>query len=68
MGGRTRAEELTDGTRLTRRGRVSEHGGAEDGRPGLSTRSGRMEREMAYYGKWWLNIDAHACRQANQIH
>ena len=60
-----RAEELTDGTRLARRGRVGEHGGGEDGRPGLSTQNGRTERDLAYYGKWWLNLDVHACRQTN---
>ena len=32
MGGRARADELTDVTRLARRGRGGEHGGAKDGR------------------------------------
>ena len=30
MRGRTRADELTDGTRLARRGRIAEYGGAKD--------------------------------------
>ena len=51
MGGRTRADELTDGTGLPRRGRVGEHGGGGDGRPGVSTRNGRTERDLANYGK-----------------
>jgi len=32
MGGRARADELTDVTRLARRGRGGEHGGTKDGR------------------------------------
>ena len=59
MGGRARADELTDVTRLARRGRGGEHGGTKDGRLEALPPEWPKVKLIDVSGNYVPNLDQH---------